>query len=331
MAAGTEEPGSGVCVVCAKAVSSPTINVHSSLIAQNGSIHSQMVQVVGVEQLEEACRATELVCSICLRLLLSIVNLECKLVILKNEFRDTFMQGTKSRRGTQAGGQSHATAQSSVPDRKSAEGDTPQAEVWDSSHFDHCVRPEKVDSFFSNIPSASENNAECVKNTEPHDDKPEDPVIPVKHEASSPESSATTSQQCPDELGTHLALDTSTADLSDLLPSQCLLGDDAASCSSHGEEEASVEEGKRSDCDTYMQESKDSPPNTDSTMGPTKITGCDGEAEKACSTDATQEKQELPDPGGDNIKGVTAQPAQRRVRKHRGKEDRDMLPHSKVS
>lgn len=318
------EPGSGVCVVCAKVVGSPLISVHSSLISQNGSIHSQMGQVVGLEQLEEACKATEFVCSVCLRLLLNIVNLDCKLIGLKNEFRNTFLQGAKSRRETQAGGQGRPSAESLVADR-SGEGDTLQAEVWDSTHLDQCVSPEKVDRFFSNIPSDSDNNGESVKSNEPNDGKPQDSV---KHEVSSPENRAATSQQCPQELDTHLTLDTSTADLSDLLPPQCLLGDDAVSCSSQGEEETLREEEKRSGCDTPMQESQGSPPSTDSTSNPLKTAGNGGDAKRTLITAASQDKQDsqhLSDSGEDNgSQEASAQPTPRRVRRPRGKGDHGM-------
>lgn len=314
-----EEPGSGACVVCAKAVSSPLIGVHSSLISQNGSIHSQMGQVVGVEQLEEACRTTEFICSICLRLLLNIVNLECKLMVLKNEFRDTFLQGTESRKETQVVGPSRPAAESS--ERKSGEGHTPQAEMWDSTHLDQCVRPEKVDRFFSNIPSDSETNREDVKSIESQD-KPEDSVSAVKHETSSLDSSGATRHQCPQELGTHLTLDASTAVLSDLLPPQCLLGDNAVSCSSQGEEETLKDEGKRSNCDTPMQESEGSPPSTANTSNPLQSAGNGGGAEQTLSTVATQDKQDSQHPldsgGDDGSKETTAQPAQRRARRPRG-------------
>lgn len=320
-----EEPGSGACVVCAKVVSSPLISVHSSLISQNGSIHSQMGQVVGVEQLEEACSTTEFICSICLRLLLNIVNLECKLMVLKNEFRDTFLQGAESRKETQAAGPSLPTAQSS--ERKSGEGHTPQTEVWDSTHLDQCVRPEKVDRFFSNIPSDSETNREGVKSIESQD-KPEGSVSAVKHETSSLESSAATSHPCPQGLGTHLTLDASTAVLSDLLPPQCLLGDNAGLCSSQGEEETLRDEGKRSDCDTPMQECQGSPTSTANTSNPLQSAGNGGGAEQTFNTVATQDKQDSQHPpdsgGGDGSKEPTALPVQRRARRSRGKEDHDM-------
>lgn len=328
MAAGMEEPGNGVCVVCAKVVSNPMISIHSSLISQNGSIYSQMGQVVGVEQLEEACRATELVCSICLRLLLNIVNLECKLVVLKNEFQDTFLQGAESRRGTQAGSQSNPAAESSVAERKNSKGDIPQAQVWDTTHLDECVRSEKIDGFFSNIPTDSGNNTDSIDSIEPQGDyKTEDSESPAKHETYSPESNAITSQQCPEELNTHLTLDTTTADLSDLLPPQCPLEDHAVSCSSQGEEETVKEEIKRSGCDTTMQNNRGSLLCSDSTSSLFMSAGNNGEAKKTCSTVATQDKhdsQHLTMSSDDGSKESSVEPVQKRIRRPRGKEDQNI-------
>lgn len=309
MAAGMDEPAGGVCVVCAKVVNAPMVSVHSSLIAQNGSIHSQMGQLVGMEQLEEACRASELVCSICLKLLLNVVNLECKLLVLKNEFRDTFLQGGQSRRA-QVGGQAQPSTLSSVQDRKTTAGDTPQAGMWHSAPFDPCVRQEKVDSFFSNIPP--DHNTEDVKSSEPQDNPPQNPVSPIKHEASSPESSVATTQQCHEELAAHLT----TTDLSDLLPTQCLLGDDAV-CSSQGEEESPGV--KQPDCDVLMQENSLNRPSTDSTASPSKNTENEDET---CDTVTTQEQHGDSQPLSDSdecSEGANTHPDQRRARS-RGKK-----------
>lgn len=315
-----EEPGHGTCVVCARAVNSPLISVHSSLASQNGSIHSQMGQVVGAEELEEACRTTEYICSLCLRLLLNIVNLECRLLLLKKEFQDTFLRGGASRKETQDAGAYRPPAES--PEGKGGEGHTPQAAVWASTHQAQCVRHEKVDSFFSNIPSDSETTGEGVESIESQD-KSQDSVSAIKHEASSLESAAATSSQCPQGLGTHLALDATTAVLSDLLPPQCLLGDNALPCSSQGEEETLSHEGKRPDCDTPMQETAGNTPT------PSQSAGSDGAAEQTIGTAAApqgkQGGQHTPASGeGDGSQETTAQPAQRRGRRPRGKEHQDL-------
>lgn len=328
MVADMEGPGSGLCVVCAKVVSSSLISVHASLIAQNGSIHSQMEQVVGVEKLEEACRSTEYVCSICLRLLLNIVNLECKVILLKNEFRATFLQGAESRKEVLAGGQVHLTGQSSAADQKSDSGIPVQDKVWSRTHLDHNVKPEKVERFFSNIPLDTENNIETFDISEPPvDDRAQDVKSAVKYESPCPESNAVTSKQSSEHLDTQLALDTSSAELSDLLPPHCLLGDDANSYDSHVEEETLREVVKRPDSDPSIQDYPNSPSSAVSTLNAIKTVECCDEDMKTCNTGSPEDRLSsecLPDSGGGAaLKRSSGQSSQRRVRKPKGKKDQD--------
>ena len=327
MVGGMDGPNSGVCVVCAKVVSSSLVNVHASLIAQNGSIHRQMGQVVGVEQLEEACRATEFVCSICLRLLLNIVNLECKVILLKDEFRATFLQGTQSRREVLAGGPVHLLGQCSLTDHKTDDGDSPQDEVWTRTHLDPCVKPEKVERFFSNIPLDTDNITQTFNTSKTAvDDRTQDVKSVVKHESPGCEMSTVTSKQSSQGLDTHLPLDTSAAQLSDLLPPHCLLGDDVNSFGSQGEEEALRDAIKRPINEPSTQQYSNSPSTTVTTMQATKPMQCGGEGEKTCTLGSPEEDKQdsdyLPDCGG----GASCEDSEeltphKRIRKHKGKED----------
>nr|XP_045613509.1 zinc finger protein 69-like [Procambarus clarkii]XP_045613511.1 zinc finger protein 69-like [Procambarus clarkii]XP_045613512.1 zinc finger protein 69-like [Procambarus clarkii] len=87
------------CLVCNKLIKEASVNINSNLAAKNGTILSQISRVVSSEDVLEACRVSEVVCSLCLKILLNIVNLECKIVTLQNEFRETFKSGIESRKG----------------------------------------------------------------------------------------------------------------------------------------------------------------------------------------------------------------------------------------
>lgn len=337
MVAGTEGLSSGLCVVCAKVVSSSLVSVHASLITQNGSIHRQMGQVVGMDQLEEACQATEFVCSICLRLLLNIVNLESKVVLLKNEFQATFLQGAESRRKAVVGGKVYLPGKSSVIDQKSDDGNPPQIpqgtqnDLWNRTHLDHCVKPEKVERFFSNIPLDSESNAETPHTSEPPvDDRAQDAKSSVRHESAVSESSGISSKESSEELETQLALDTSAAELSDLLPHHCLLGDDATSSCSQGEEETLREADKRPSSNPSMQDYPLSPSSSMSTLDAAKPVECGNEGEKTCITGSPEEKQDsecLPDSDGSvPFEGSSEQTPKRRLRKSREKDQETWQP-----
>lgn len=323
MVAGMEGPDSGLCVVCAKVVNSPLVSVHASLIAQNGSIHSQMGQVLGVEQLKEACRVTEFVCSICLRLLLNIVNLECKVSLLKNEFRSTFVQGAESR--MEALRHVHLTEPRAVTDRKSDGGNPPQDEVWSRTHPDHNVKTEKVERFFSNIPLNTENTTETFDIYEqPVDDRTQDAKSTVKQEFAGPESSAASGKQCSQELDTQLALDTSAAELREMLPPHCLLGDDANSYSSHSEEETLREIVKRPDSNLSLQDFPHNPSSAVNILNSTKTVECGGEDKKTCNTNNPGDKESsecLEECGGGASEESSEQTTQSRVRKSKGKKD----------
>lgn len=337
MVAGTEEPSSGLCVVCAKVVSSSLVSVHASLITQNGSIHRQIGQVVGVDQLEEACQATEFVCSICLRLLLSIVSLESKVVLLKNEFQATFLQGAESRRKASIGGKVHLPGQSSVNDQKNYNGNPSQApqetqnDLWNTTHLDHCMKSEKVESFFSNIPLNPEGNAETPHTSKsPAADRTQDAKSSVREESAASESSAVSSKQSSEELETQLTLDTSAAELSDLLPPHCLLGEDAASSASQGEEDSLREADKGPGSNPSVQDYPLSPSSSMSTLDAAKPVECGSEGDKTCITGSPGEKQDsecLPESDGSApSEGCTEQTPQRRLRKSREKKQKTWQP-----
>ncbi|KAG7171885.1 zinc finger protein 668-like [Homarus americanus] len=98
MATSLEDGVNYLCIVCNLDVKGAPINIHSNLAAKNGSIHSLICQVVNYEDLLEACQSSEVICARCLKILLNIVNLECKIINLRNDFRETFQNGIESRR-----------------------------------------------------------------------------------------------------------------------------------------------------------------------------------------------------------------------------------------
>ncbi|XP_045119707.1 zinc finger protein 62 homolog isoform X2 [Portunus trituberculatus] len=333
MVAGTDGAGSGLCVVCAKVVSSSLVSVHASLVTQNGSIHRQMGQVVGMDQLEEACQATEFVCSICLRLLLSIVNLESKVVMLKNEFQATFLQGAELRRKAVIGGKVHL-GHSSLIDKKQYDGNPPPASqgtqdnLWNRTHLDHCEKPERAERFFCHIPLDSECNAETPSTSEPPaDDRAQDAKSSVKDETAPSESSAVSSRQSSGELETQLALDTSAAELSDLLPSHCYLGDIATSSGSQGREEPLREVDKRPNGNPSMQHYPLSPSSSVSTLDAAKPVQCGSEGNKTYVTSnlVKQDSECLPD-----SEGSSEQTLQRRLRKSRKEGQETWQPGASI-
>lgn len=98
MANNLEHMLSSVCVVCNQKTEEALTSVYSRLTTITGSIHSHMSQVVGCQELQLACQTSQVVCSLCLNILLTVVNLECQLISLKNEFRGMFQRGTESRK-----------------------------------------------------------------------------------------------------------------------------------------------------------------------------------------------------------------------------------------
>ncbi|KAK3858028.1 hypothetical protein Pcinc_035753 [Petrolisthes cinctipes] len=92
--------GRNVCLVCNREeVGSAPVSVHSSLVpSRTGTIHGQLCDVVGSRNLDEACRVSQVVCGVCLKLLLNIVLLECRVVVLREKFTGTFHKGAEARK-----------------------------------------------------------------------------------------------------------------------------------------------------------------------------------------------------------------------------------------
>ncbi|XP_068245803.1 uncharacterized protein [Palaemon carinicauda] len=88
----------GLCMVCNKVTYGSAVSIYSGLTKRNGSIHDQISEIVGIKGITEACEVSEVVCHICLKLLLSINNVESELKNLKLAFMNVFQSGIQSRK-----------------------------------------------------------------------------------------------------------------------------------------------------------------------------------------------------------------------------------------
>ncbi|XP_064111027.1 PR domain zinc finger protein 5-like [Macrobrachium nipponense] len=89
----------GLCLVCNKDTSyGNAVNIYSGLTKRNGSIHDQISDIVGTKDITEACEVSEVICHICLKLLLGINHVESELKHLKLEFQTIFQSGVQSRK-----------------------------------------------------------------------------------------------------------------------------------------------------------------------------------------------------------------------------------------
>ena len=109
------------CLVCNKVVKCNAVSIHSGLARRSGSIHDQISEIVGNEDITKACEISEVLCPMCLKLLLSINNVEFELKNLKLEFLGIFHSSVKSRK---------AGTEKLMKDSKLGCGDGLKSELW---------------------------------------------------------------------------------------------------------------------------------------------------------------------------------------------------------
>lgn len=229
---------SSLCLVCNKDTRGEPVNIHSNVAARNGSIHSQISQVVGHEDLLEACQTSEVVCPTCLKILLNIVNLECKIVCLRNEFRVTFRKGIELRRVNMGRSLVNQVKPRLVSDNGTEDDEYrvyDNREWSDKSAVQHEYQGES-ERTFTNIPEG----VSIVTDSSKHDllsvsESLHEKKFSVKFEATGSEMSVE-SEQCNEDFGNQLSFN-SARELNELMPSHCLEGDGEINCTSHNEDD----------------------------------------------------------------------------------------------
>ncbi|KAK4291441.1 hypothetical protein Pmani_035726 [Petrolisthes manimaculis] len=73
-------------------------SVHSALLpSTTDTVHRHLCLVVGAENVDEACRRSEVLCGLCLKLLLNIVLLDRRVAVLRERFTGTFHKAAEAR------------------------------------------------------------------------------------------------------------------------------------------------------------------------------------------------------------------------------------------
>lgn len=242
MATSFESSVTNLCLVCNKDTRGASVNVHSNVAARNGSIHSQISQVVGNEDLLEACQTSEVVCPTCLKILLNIVNLECKVVCLKNEFRITFQKGIESRRVSMG----RSIVSQLKPRLASNEGRADEEyRIYDNREWSDKSAPQhefqgESERTFTDVSQ----EVSIINDSSKHDllslnEPMHEKKFPIKFEATGGDTCISVeSEQCND-FNNQLAF-SNGRELNDLMPSHCLEGDGEINFTSHNDDQRST-------------------------------------------------------------------------------------------